>query len=118
MSPEIKKEWVEELRSGRHRQIKGVLETKLGKCCLGVLCHLAEKHGAVERRAPNEQHACAFYDNASQVLPHSVAVWAGLGSVNPTVPQTAGQRPVFLTSLNDGQGLTFQQIADLIEEKL
>lgn len=43
---EVKKKWVEALRSGRYEQCSGFLKVKsrgrLLHCCLGVLCEVAE----------------------------------------------------------------------------
>lgn len=141
MKPEIKKLWVEALRSGRYQQTKDVLHNRQDNsfCCLGVLCDLALNAGAVEKKVDHvltsEEH-CALeglpvfaYDGACQVLPKSVTEWAGLDSAAPEVTifeeswvpedplcdEVPADQP--LTDMND-DGMTFPQIADMIEEFL
>lgn len=42
MNPELKKKWVDALRSGEYKQGKGILNGERGFCCLGVLCEVME----------------------------------------------------------------------------
>lgn len=122
MDPEIKKAWVEALRSGRYQQGKGALHRKGLPddqfCCLGVLCELAVEAGQAERF----EHAgglLVFYragNRLSGFLPDGVAVWAGLTSSTPrveVVPNVISN----LVDLND-EGMSFTEIADLIEAQL
>jgi hypothetical protein len=37
MNQEIKREWIEALRSGKYKQARGFLRYRGGYCCLGVL---------------------------------------------------------------------------------
>lgn len=41
MTPELKTKWIEALRSGAYQQDKYKFKTKIGYCCLGVLCEIA-----------------------------------------------------------------------------
>ena len=45
MKPEIKKQWVQALRSGEYKQGRGQLKQGATFCCLGVLCDLAVQSG-------------------------------------------------------------------------
>jgi hypothetical protein len=40
MNQEIKREWIEALRSGKYIQAKGFLRIRGKYCCLGVLMHI------------------------------------------------------------------------------
>ncbi len=109
---EIKTKWLQELRSGNHKQIKGTLKgqtkdnTGAGFCCLGVLeekvlgkeldtvvLHHCETYGyEYNSEGPEE-----IYDQHRNLL--------GLGLVTK------------LTTMNDEEGYTFAEIADYIETK-
>lgn len=81
MNPEIKKLWVEALRSGKYNQGQGGLCTTTPQgpvfCCLGVLCDIHKNTVAqVENWEGNgvQKH----YLNAIDLLPKKVVEWAGL----------------------------------------
>ena len=137
MKPAIKAQWVAALRSGKYQQTKGRLAVvEDGKpvafCCLGVLCDLAVKAGAVKAdySAPE-----AVYDDNYLSLPLKVSTWAGLGGAsNPYVPfASVTEERSMLAALNDGTRVwdeeaqnniqairphSFAEIADIIEEHL
>lgn len=129
MNPEIKADWVQALRSGQYKQGVGGLQTTVGgerrNCCLGVLTDRAVLAGVVEPWVAPTGLQSPFdrVDDESAILPEAVRVWAGLGDHNPDV--IAGKQSedgwyeahASLAELNDG-GLTFAEIADLIEEQL
>ena len=107
MDKEIKKEWVEALRSSKYKQCTGQLckidpETQeKSYCCLGVLCDLhSQKTG--EQFVINQLG-----------LPKTVSDWAGLEYL-PEV-NYYGYRTK-LSHLNDGDGKNFEEIADIIEQ--
>jgi hypothetical protein len=127
MDQEIKKAWVEELRSGRHEQTKGVLCTTDGKkCCLGVITELAYERGVVKEKVVDTlyieevgdpvDHYAYGSDEAYGVLPTEVQEWAGFLSANPRVDFEGESAPLSL--LNDRFNQDFNQIADVIEEQL
>lgn len=126
MNPDVKAKWIERLRSGLYPQTKGNLQDQDGFCCLGVLCDLSglgqwtepEPDFARKRHyvVPNDKNGDLL---ASKVLPRPVKAWAGLEDENPSVRcdyPSPGSRGWLgsLAILNDG-GLTFAQIADVIE---
>lgn len=123
MNEEIKREWVEALRSGDYTQGSGYLHLYSAAldqstfCCLGVLCSIAEKHDiATSVRRPD---GVVTYDRASDVLPASVVEWADLPSENPCLPDTETQPvPAPLSVLNDELNVSFDDLADLIEKYL
>ena len=45
MNPQIKAQWVADLRSGQYEQGNGYLNADGKLCCLGVLCEQAVKAG-------------------------------------------------------------------------
>lgn len=117
MNPEIKAKWLEALRSGEYKQGKGALVEVKGDerfyCCLGVLCDLAAKEG-VTREADGGTLGVGFMDRGAVehgILPLRVQEWAGLAGPNPVVRGEA------LAVRND-QGESFDEIADVIEERL
>lgn len=118
LDPDIKRDWIADLRSGNIRQARGKLHTlDGGMCCLGVLSRRAAMAGVI-RMTPNEFHF--EYDGMSGNLPQTVCEWAGL--TNGRSMTSSGILPfrdrvdnwVYLDSLNDA-GMPFDQIADLIE---
>lgn len=123
MNPEIKQKWITALRSGGYLQGKGGLRIKgwpISKtekfCCLGVLCEIAVKAGVIP--APVNDASLSFYkyggEQIASTLPAEVIAWAGLPSGNPILPKRAHRT---LAEMNDS-GVSFSEIADIIEENL
>lgn len=115
MNPEIKKRWVDALRSGEYQQTHGNLWDSDGFCCLGVLSDLAVKDGVVEWdlgviQDPETDHRSAG------LLHDKVIDWAGLERRDPEVTDQK-DRPTTLSIIND-MGEPFTVIADIIEEQL
>ena len=127
MDPEIKKQWVEALRSGKYYQGRSALRQVDTEdpnnvstyCCLGVLCDLALKADApgVKDWTYDVSGECGikcvsgYY---STYLPDEVQKWAGLEVENPMVEKPTGRN---LAEMND-RGDNFFQIAKVIEEVL
>lgn len=134
MNPEIKKMWADALRSGQYVQGTRYLkyETPQGfcHCALGVLCDLAVKAGVAEwlDAADCEEHPAlgslvhvSHCDIGETALPRSVAEWAGLAGISCYDPELWDEghvRKLLVSDWNDGRGVTFHQIADMIEEQL
>jgi hypothetical protein len=122
MNPEIKKQWVEALRSRKYKQGQSQLRKVDEKgrssfCCLGVLCNLhAQAHPEVAAYETDPQE----YLGAFGFPPAEVVEWAGLDDEDPAI--TYKGELSSLASLNDGRGLrkplTFGQIARIIERQL
>ncbi len=111
MNEIVAKEWIKQLRSGNYKQGKRRLRDKDDNCCcLGILCDIApmvkwELSGKVyDARTKNN------YSDA--VLPLNVQRWADMKTSNGTLQN---QKRVALSEYNDN-GLTFDEIADVIEE--
>lgn len=112
MDPVIKTKWQVALRSGKYQQTKKRLRGDTGHCCLGVLCELAVQEGVI---APAVKYGFYYFDNQFSLLPKSVMVWSGIdtdaanyGVLTPDDHALAHD--------NDS-GKTFEEIADIIEER-
>lgn len=120
MNKEIKKLWVEALRSGKYKQGTGRLITVgddgvTRMCCLGVLCDLYIKqtgkgewvndHGIKHFTSSTEKYV-------AMLPPIEVVQWAGLTT-------NRGMKNINLDSMNDGLGQpchSYDEIAMVIEE--
>jgi hypothetical protein len=102
---DLRRKWVEALRSGEWTQATGQLWDGTGYCCLGVLCKVAGLRD----------------DELAGKLspPKGVLRAVGLPTAEGWVEgiDFGGQYPVgvWLTTLNDSAKFTFEQIADVIE---
>jgi len=111
MDPEIKRKWVEALRSGEYEQTSGLLRTSGNKfCCLGVLWDLkGDGWGPIsDTDGPRRPYTmkgkrnvgCAFLsDNFEKRVGLSFGTTAELMGMNDS-------------------GKTFDEIADWIEKEL
>ena len=138
MNEDVKKKWVEALRSGKYVQGKGALrceESQEGPkhCCLGVLCELAVDAGVTMRYSRYDEDDpfvgfgpadtdlsvvekyCAPEGFSEDFLPAVVQKWAGLTEEDPIVEKEDGAT---LSYFNDRGNYTFEQIAKVIEENL
>ena len=123
MKTDIKKIWVEALRSGKYKQGYTLLrDSKNNFCCLGVLCNLhAQAHPeiAAKQKDPNS------YLKENGILPRAVMKWAGLPNNCGAQVEINGITD-YLTAHNDGvvfygddmKSSTFKQIAKAIEKQL
>lgn len=100
MNPKIKEKWVKALRSGRYKQGRGRLKRGDKYCCLGVLCKIMR-----------------LKSRDNQILSENIVDKAGLDFPlgNPVKYKDETHS---LTYLNDFVGLSFKEIADIIEEQL
>ena len=111
MNPEIKTLWIEALESGEYKQGRGFLRKGDEFCCLGVLCDIAVKEGAITVESRNDDDV-VFYDGSPTMLPESVADWS-------EVPYD-GALSEFgesLWELNDISGQSFAEIAEVIRNR-
>lgn len=120
MNEEIKKLWIEALRSGEYKQGTGRLNmvNEAGAslmCCLGVLCDLYIKQtGKGEWVNDNGiKHFTSSTEKYVAMLPPiEVVQWAGLTT-------NRGMKNINLDSMNDGIGQpchSYDEIAIVIEE--
>ena len=88
MNKEVKKIWLDALKSGKYKQSKGRLRRGDGYCCLGVLCDLSIiHHHNTSRWADMEEKNVLggkefkFADEGQGMAgmpPYEVKRWAGL----------------------------------------
>jgi hypothetical protein len=120
MNPEIKAEWVADLRSGKFKQGRSTLRRNNQDgthdfCCLGVLAEQAVRKGVATRYGVSGRHT-EYVGSDGQVfvtgLSDEVNAWAGLPSENPPIGRSS------LMQMNDDDGASFDDIADAIERYL
>lgn len=114
MNPEVKKLWVEALRSGKYKQGHNQLRDDENQfCCLGVLCNLhAQAHPEIAAR----QKDPTAYLHEREFLPTQVMEWADMEYDDGTFTNEAGGI-MSLAGLND-EGRTFRYLANRIEKYL
>jgi hypothetical protein len=129
MNPEIKTQWVNALRSGDYKQGRLKLTNVEGDektyCCLGVLCDLAVKAGAIPEPTPLEEDNEKFLrygvdHEESAFLPIEVIEWAGSPDTHSfnSIPLEYKGETHNADYLNDITGLNFNELADLIDSQL
>lgn len=116
MNAEVKKLWVEALRSGDYLQGRLSLRNEKNEyCCMGVLCDIyLQEHpkvpGSPETNWEYKDEIDKYQiDGEGNYLPEEVMKWAGLESKDPQCRET------HLSYMNDMRKYTFKQIADQIE---
>lgn len=120
MDKAVKEKWLKALRSGEYKQCKYQLRSRdNGFCCLGVLCNL---HAQAHPEIAEKQESIHNYMGEA-TLPHKeVLKWAGIpvgyGGNSVDVIVTYKHETVSLAQLNDDYGLSFKQIANVIERCL
>lgn len=113
MNAEIKALWIADLRSGKHKQTTGLLQSRRGFCCLGRLCELAVEAGVIPK--PVSNGPWEEYDGEGSVLPNSVMKWAELETA--TAHYGVGHPNKSRLSEDNDKGKTFAEIADIIERE-
>lgn len=111
---------VDELRSGRHQQGSGYLQTDDGRfCCLGVACEVAMANGCpVEFDRETGYYGATSGRHASNVfLPKVVKDWFGFDDASPVVATNYGvYANVTAVCANDELQWSFDRIADGFEK--
>lgn len=118
MKPDIKAQWVAALRSGEYKKANSRLRRDNRFCCLGVLCDLHAKAHPEQggwKPEPDARHLFRYSGDAAD-LPTPVMAWAGLTRRDPIVHNSSGGM-TSLANMNDA-GMTFKEIADIIERQL
>lgn len=116
MKKQIKKQWVEALRSGEYQKGKGFLHKQhRGKdlfCALGVLCDVAGDDYWLRYENTNKWGMPINEGGKSSlgivVLPYRIMKKVGLSLSEQTL----------VWRMNDAINLSFEEIADWIEENL
>lgn len=120
MNKIVIREWVDALRSGEYEQGTGQLSRDGEYCCLGVLCELAHKKGLLDKDIDSLGSGNVIYtdgdDRDEMMPPVSIRRWAGIDDW--TVEREDEDEDwveTELAVLNDDNGYSFDEIADLIE---
>lgn len=115
INPEVKEKWVQALRSGEYDQTTKVLRDNEGFCCLGVLTDLyLQEHDEDWKLMKNGYYAIQLDVRVEyEALAERVQEWAGLASPNGTID--GGE---CLAEMNDSGHYSFEDIANVIEEKM
>lgn len=102
MNGELKAKWLEALRSGKYKQGRGRLRDESNQfCCLGVLCDV----GGLGAWGIDD--GGYFYE---------VNGWKS--TLVPPASDVIDRYEADLMALNDGNRLSFKEIADWIEENI
>lgn len=129
MNPEVKKQWLKALRSGKYRKGTKALLKKGGYCCLGVLTDLYAKSPAnkekIQWKGAGQNDGTRSFAGVDDYTPEVVMKWAGLKEANPYVRYEDRDGEIHhdtLGQINDGSSslrrVGFKQIADIIEKAL
>lgn len=97
--------WIDALRSGEYDQTKGLLQNNLGHCCLGVACDIFIPESKLRINSGNT----TMYGGVPSDQKHAPK-W--LKYMNEVFDAAMG---VELTDLNDHEGFSFDEIADLLQ---
>jgi hypothetical protein len=115
---EVKEKWVEALRSGKYEQGTGYLCRDGQYCCLGVLCDVL---GIDNKDYPHTRGAKTYFvdedDHSSAFgLPRAALELTHLNSTSGRYQKDNGDFSDLITN-NDEQGMSFSDIADIIESE-
>lgn len=114
MNQEIKKKWVDALRSGEYKQGTEHLKKDGCFCCLGVLMDIYKKENGEEWTGEEQK-----FDG---ILSTEIVEWSEVESSDPKLFYSEKILPLGrkreITHLNDSKKLSFEQLADLIEQQL
>lgn len=103
MNREIKKRWIDALRSGEYKQGHYRLRLDNQFCCLGVLCDLMDSHHWYD--SPTQGYSYGHF-GSTHFLPLDVMKWAELDSEDPRVIHH--DKTTKLSDLNDN-GIPFEE---------
>lgn len=134
MNKELVRQWVEALRSGRYKQGRKALRNiDDSYCCLGVLCDISKEELGIDWKPEEETDDFEIYVMGKNggVLPDKVWEYLGkevdykvnISTNNSKIPKSVIEsfflplKEIHLVTLNDYHKLSFEQIADIIEEE-
>lgn len=107
LNRELITRWIAALRSGKYVQGRGLLRkydhySKTSRyCCLGVLADICEV------KWENNSGEIFFIEGISKILPINIIELSGIEYLQDR-----------LIKMNDANGLSFDQIADFLEDEL
>ncbi len=106
MKAEIKKRWIDALKSGEYKQGRGRLKDGGSYCCLGVLCDL------FFRETEDTDWGSEGMLLSTWFLPVRVKIWSGLESIAPETSKGS------LIWLNDDSKWSCNEIVGIIDDQL
>lgn len=108
------KEWLEALRSGDYKQITGRMRTPDGFCCMGVAVDLM----GVKWEQLSDFSYSSDLSNVAAPRYNAWKDWFGFGPFTSIAQHTEAkvETTYSLSELNDKLGLSFEVIADIVEE--
>lgn len=114
--------FVTALRSGQYAQTRHTLHDTIDNsyCCLGVACRVAKLNGLeleeIEERSIH--YGTASFNGVTTELPKAVIKWYGFDSDGDLslVHHSLDDKSYTAMEANDRDGLSFSEIADLVEE--
>lgn len=129
MNPAIKALWVYDLRTTEHKQNSTFLNCSAGFCCLGRLTDLYIQSPANTNNLQwiDKDYGIKIFGHSSVHLSNEILDWSGLKNregAKVLVPKhlkvstQIRERGVVTLSLLNDHGLTFRELADIIEEQL
>lgn len=116
---EYVKKWIAALRSGKYIQGMGYLATRETStdsfcyCCLGVACEIMKEDFDL---VVSQQDTYKSYDGAMTSLPNDILCALRLRTRDGNFIGKDGKGDC-LINLNDGECMTFAEIADVIESQ-
>ena len=127
MKPEIKKLWVDALRSGDYQKGTGALRRyrsaaggKCEYCALGVLCdiYIKETGATLWEETDRDYYGIRDADDVLHTgsLPSCVVDWAGLPGCDPYM--STDEERLSVSEFNDHLGMALPVIANYIERQL
>lgn len=132
MNKQLIKQWVDTLRSGKYQQGLTVLKSIDNKfCCLGVLCDIAKHLIYLDWELEDSDDMSYKIQDTCTVLPEDLINLLGVNSSRVLIMRTNSKlqeylgneeiatmsRHTTLVTLNDYYKLSFNQIADILEEE-
>jgi len=127
MNKELVRQWVEALRSGKYKQGRLSLRDINDKfCCLGVLCDIAKGNLNLDWRLGTSEDICYEIEDTTTVVPESILEFLGVnihkafinaGDLRYDLGIPSNESKMSLIDLNDYYKVSFNEIADIIEEE-
>ncbi len=108
----LQKKWVNELKSGKYKKSKYLLNSKGGYCCLGIICEI-ENVLVKEKGKPSYIKGSRNKEN--QELTKSLYNKYGLRFAEGKLKERY-KNSGFLSQLNDGVNMSLKQIGEYIEQ--
>jgi hypothetical protein len=114
MPKEYKEAWLKALRSGKYKKATGRMKTSQGHCCLGVLQDAIDGKVEIDPEY-GDIHYCV--PSPYWIKKHSIE-WKlnNYLSRAPTLIYKGEHKAIF--QINDFTDITFEEIADLIDEQI